>query len=60
VEFPNAAGNIIVPCIAKGKVYDQPGDCPVCGMHLVKSNGSNQMLDEKDSSEVCCGTITST
>ncbi len=24
------------------KTYDQPGDCPVCGMHLVPQDGSSQ------------------
>jgi hypothetical protein len=29
--------NTIVRCIAREKVYDKPGDCPVCGgMDLVK------------------------
>jgi rRNA maturation endonuclease Nob1 len=28
--------NTIVRCIAGEKVYDKPGDCPVCGMDLVK------------------------
>jgi Cu2+-exporting ATPase len=33
----NAPENTIVRCIARRKgLYDKPGDCPVCGMDLVK------------------------
>ncbi|MEP7229274.1 MAG: heavy metal translocating P-type ATPase [Ginsengibacter sp.] len=31
-----------------GKTYDGPGDCPVCGMHLVKeSSAKNEAVDHK-------------
>jgi hypothetical protein len=29
--------NIIVPCIVRETKYDKAGDCPVCGMDLVKA-----------------------
>ncbi|WP_310555076.1 heavy metal translocating P-type ATPase [Flavobacterium sp.] len=33
----NAQGKYYCPMHCEGeKVYDKPGDCPVCGMHLVK------------------------
>ena len=39
VELPkNAAGKYYCPMFCEGeKVYDQAGDCPVCGMDLVKA-----------------------
>ncbi|MEC5167475.1 Cu+-exporting ATPase [Flavobacterium sp. PL11] len=39
VELPkNAAGKYYCPMFCEGeKVYDDPGDCPVCGMDLVKA-----------------------
>ena len=34
---PNASGQYYCPMHCEGdKTYDQPGDCPVCGMHLKK------------------------
>ncbi len=37
-----AGGEYICPMHCEGdKIYDQPGDCPVCGMHLVKVTEDN-------------------
>ena len=37
-----AGGEYICPMHCEGdKIYDQPGDCPVCGMHLVRVTEDN-------------------
>jgi Cu+-exporting ATPase len=61
----NAAGKYYCPMHCEGeKVYDEPGDCAVCGMHLVKApelSSTNAAPDEKVEESVaksCCGTQT--
>src|SRR5690348_14590281 len=37
MERPEATGKYYCPMHCEGdKTYDHPGNCPVCGMHLVK------------------------
>jgi len=38
---PDSAGKYYCPMRCEGeKVYDEPGDCPVCGMHLKKEEST--------------------
>ena len=40
----DAKGKYYCPMRCEGdKVYDQPGDCPVCGMHLKKEEGASSV-----------------
>jgi heavy metal translocating P-type ATPase len=40
--FPNVKGKYYCPMHCEDdKTYDQPGDCPVCGMHLKKEEQMN-------------------
>jgi Cu2+-exporting ATPase len=57
------AGNYYCPMHCEGdKVYDEAGDCPVCGMHLVKTpelSSTRDAADEKvaeSAAKSCCGT----
>jgi Cu+-exporting ATPase len=51
-EMPNAPGKYHCPMHCEGdKVYDEAGDCPVCGMHLKKIPESEEKTAEKS----CCG-----
>jgi Cu+-exporting ATPase len=52
-EKPNAHGEYYCPMHCEGdKVYDKPGRCPVCGMHLEKGPETKEKTAEKS----CCGT----
>jgi Cu2+-exporting ATPase len=37
LNIKNAAGKYYCPMFERRKVYDDAGDCPVCGMDLVKA-----------------------
>lgn len=61
----DAVGKYYCPMHCEGeKVYDKAGDCPVCGMHLVKEpelSSTNATADEKVEEPVaksCCDTPT--
>jgi len=42
----NAAGKYYCPMHCEGdKVYDKPGNCPVCGMHLVQQATTDMKKD---------------
>ena len=44
----NAAGKYYCPMHCEGdKVYDKPGNCPVCGMRLVQQATQDMKKDEQ-------------
>jgi Cu+-exporting ATPase len=52
-EMSSAASEYYCPMHCEGdKVYEEAGDCPVCGMHLKKGTETK----EKTAKKSCCGT----
>ncbi len=37
------------------KTYNQPGDCPVCGMHLTKGVSPENKKNHGNKGHSCCG-----
>ncbi len=59
-EFSNQSGKYYCPMRCEGdKTYDKPGNCPICGMHLVsdastKTTHNNELKGDAASSKYYC------